>query len=237
MELSIALALALALFLLGQWLTHRATRRHRQALSQLQHTTLRRAVELLQALQKHRGLGAQRDLLNVSQRNGLARELDQLWLNWPGASLQLPPLHQDWPQLRRNPADFAAHCCLIEGLLTVIEQLEDRLYLSGHPALHGLGQACRSLEDLARLRGLAVRAANYTRCPAGLQMQMRDLCQRFSDPQSTAPLQPLLKRLEIELIGAPQAGLKPSDCFALFTPLIDARMQDLRLSLTSVTPS
>ncbi len=230
MELSIALALALALFLLGQWLTQRATRRHRQSLSHLQHTTLRRAVELLQALQKHRGLGAQRDLANVSQRNGLARELDQLWLNWPGASLQLAPLQQDWPQLRRNPADFAAHCSLIEGLLTVIEQLEGRLCLSG------LGQACRSLEDLARLRGLAVRAANYTRCPAGLQMQMRDLCQRFSDPPGTAPLRSLLKRLQSELIEAPQAGLTPSDCFALLTPLIDARMEDLRLSLSSVAP-
>jgi hypothetical protein len=194
-------------------------------------------VELLQTLQKHRGLGAQRDLLNVSQRNGLARELDQLWLNWPGASLQLAPLQQDWPQLRRNPADFAAHCCIIEGLLTVIEQLEDRLCLSGHSTLRGLGQACRGLEDLARLRGLAVRAANYTRCPAGLQMQMRDLCQRFSDPQGTAPLQPLLRRLQSELIEAPQAGLTPSDCFALLTPLIDARIEDLRLSLTSVAPS
>jgi hypothetical protein len=235
MELAIALALALALLLLGQWLTRRATRRHRQALSQLQHSTLQRAVALLQTLQKHRGLGAQQDLANVSQRNGLARELDQLWLNWPGASLQLAPLQQDWPQLRRNPADFAAHCGMIEGLLTVIEQLEDRLCLSGQPALRGLGQACRSLEDLARLRGLAVRAANYTRCPAGLQMQMqmRELYRSCTGPLTTEPLQPLLQRLQMELIDAPQAALTPSDCFALLTPLIDARMQNLRLSLTS----
>ena len=227
MELSIALALALALFLLGHWLTRRAARRHRQALGQLQSATLQRSLELLQVLQKHRGLGAQHDIASVSRRNALARQLDQLWLNWPGASLHLAPLQQDWPQLRRNPADFAAHCRVIEALLTAIEQLEDRLCLHDDPQLRGLGQACRVLEDLARLRGLAVRAANYSRCPAGLQLQMRLLCQRLDDPASAEPLHGLLQRLERELIAAPQVHLSPDDCFALFTPLIDERWQAL----------
>lgn len=226
MELSIALALALALFLLGHWLTRRAARRHRQTLSQLQSATLQRSLELLQALQKHRGLGAQQDIASVSQRNALARQLDQLWLNWPGASLHLAPLQRDWPQLRRNPADFAAHCRMIEALLTAIEQLEDCLCLD-NPQLRGLGQACRVLEDLARLRGLAVRAANYSRCPAGLQLQMRLLCQRLDDPASAEPLHSLLQRLERELIAAPQVRLSPGDCFALLTPLIDERWQGL----------
>ncbi|NQD91118.1 hypothetical protein HP532_00450 [Pseudomonas sp. CrR25] len=227
MELSIALALALVLFLLGQWLTRRAARLHRQTLTRLESATLQRSLELLQTLQKHRGLGAQQDITSVSQRNALARQLDQLWLNWPGPSLQLAPLQQDWPQLRRKPADFAAHCRMIEALLTVIEQLEDRLCERDNPELRGLGEACRVLEDLGRLRGLAVRAANYGRCPAGLQAQMRYLCQRLADPASSEPLLSLLQRLEHELIDAPRARMTPHDCFALLTPLIDARWQGL----------
>jgi hypothetical protein len=230
MELSIALVLALGLFTLGQWLTRRAAHRHRQTLSQLQCATLQRALELLPALQKHRGLGAQVDIASVSQRNALARELDQLWLNWPGASLQLAPLHQDWPQLRRKPADFEAHCQMIEGLLIVIEQLEDRLRLADQPQLAGLAAACHRLEDLARLRGLAVRAANYTRCPAGLKMQMHLLCQRIQHSDAAELLGGLLLRLQEEVIDAPQVRLAPGDCFALLSPPIEQHLQRLRMS-------
>lgn len=237
MELGIALALALGLFLLGQWLTRRAACRHRQALAQLQSNTLHRALELHRALQQHRGLGTQLDIASVSQRNVLARRLDQLWLNWPGPGLQLPPLQQDRPQLRRKPADFEAHCRMLDALLAVIEQLEERLSLRDNPPLRGLGQACRSLEDLARLRGLAVRAANYSRCPAGLQQQIRLLCQRLDDPAGTEPLHSLLQRLKHDLVEAP-ARLTPSDCFALLTPLIDERLQGLRRSLAgSIVPA
>ena len=238
MELSIALALAAGLFLLGQWLTRRASRRHRLALTQLEGATLLRTLELLQALQKHRGLGAQQDIASVSQRNALARQLDQLWLNWPGPSLQLAPLQQDWPQLRRNPADFEAHCRMIEALLATVAQLEERLCLRDTPALEGLGRACHNLEDLARLRGLAVRAANYQRCPAGLQMQIRMLCQRLDDPAHTEPLHSLLQRLEVELLEASQVRLAPLDCFSLITPLIDDRLQDLQHALKArITPA
>lgn len=228
-QLLIALALGIILLTLGQYLSQHAERRHALALGKLQSRTLQRCLELLQALQKHRGLGAQQDIVSVSQRNALARQLDELWLNWPGASLQLPTLQQHWPLLRRKPADFEAHSRLIDGLLEVIEQLEDRL--CRHPAIRGLGEACRALEDLARLRGLAVRAANYSRCPPGLQVQMRALCARLDEREVDQPLHALLERLRQELIEAPQVRLAPADCFALLTPLIEQRLQGIRLSL------
>lgn len=231
MELSIALALAAALVLLGQWLTRRASRRHRQAITRLEGATLLRTLELLQTLQKHRGLGAQQDIVSVSQRNALARQLDQLWLNWPGPSLQLAPLQQDWPRLRRNPADFEAHGRMIEALLAVVAQLEARLCLHDTPELQGLEPACRNLEELARLRGLAVRAANYSRCPAGLHMQIRTLCQRLDNAAQGEPLRSLLQRLEVELLEASPVRLAPHDCFSLITPLIDAHLRDLQHAL------
>lgn len=231
MELFIALSLGVGLLVLGHWLSKRAERRHHRTSSRRQTRTLQRCLELLKALQKHRGLGAQQDIASVKQRNALARQLDRLWLNWPGASLQLPPLQRHWPQLRRKPADFDAHCQLIEALLEVIELLEDRLFEQGRAAIRGLGEACRALEDLARLRGLAVRAANYERCPPGLQMQMRFLCQRLSEQDGDAPLQALLERLQQELIDSPRVHLTPGECFALLTPLIEQRLQGIRLNL------
>lgn len=227
----IFLTLLVALLTLSYWLTHRAENHQLRASKQADTRIVQRCLDLLQALQQHRGLGAQLDAASVAQRNAQARQLDQLWLDWPGAGMQLPPLQQQWPQLRRKPADFAAHCRLIEALLTVIEQLEDRLYRQHHPRIRGLGEACRALEDLARLRGLAVRAANYERCPPGLQMQLRFLCKRMLDQEQDSHLLALIERLQSDLIEPAQIRLAPGECFALLTPLIEQRLQGIRLSL------
>lgn len=225
------LLLLVTLLALGYWLTHRAENRQLKASKEADTETVQRCLDLLQTLQKHRGLGAQQDAESIAQRNALAQQLDGLWLNWPGASLQLPPLQQHWPQLRRKPADFDAHCRLIEALLEVIEHLEDRLYRQGHFRIRGLGEACRSLEDLARLRGLVVRAANYQRCPHGLQMQLRFLCNRLLDQEQDPPLLALIERLQSDLIESPQIRLAPAECFALLTPLIEQRLQGIRLNI------
>lgn len=223
-ELLFALALGAALVVLGQLLTRRASQLHRATLDELQGQCLQRSLELLRALQKHRGLGAQYDVVSVSQRNALARQLDQLWLNWPGESLELAPLHQEWPRLRMKPADFDAHSQVIAELLQVIEQLETRLQ---HSSIRGLAQACRNLEDLARLRGLAVRAANYDRCPPVLQEQMRTLCLQIAASDGDQQLQALLQRLSADLIEAQTTRIGPADCFALLTPVIEQRLQNL----------
>lgn len=222
-EFVFALGLGLALLVLGQLLTRHAARMHRATLEQLQAQCLQRSLELLRALQKHRGLGAQQELPAVSQRNALARQLDQLWLNWPGESLDLPPLHCEWPLLRMKPADFDSHSRVIEALLDVIETLGERL------AVPGLAGTCRHLEDLARLRGLAVRAANYGQCPPVLQQQMRVLCARLAEHDTDEQLSDLLAQLRSELIEARQPRLAPADCFALLTPPIERLLHSTRL--------
>lgn len=227
----ILLALA-PLLALAYGLLRRVRTRRDHAGKQADADIVRRCLDLLQALQKHRGLGAQQDADGVAQRNALAHQLDGLWLGWSDTDLQLPPLQQHWPRLRRNPADFDAHCRLIEALLGVIEQFEDRLYRHHHhPCVRGLGESCRSLEDLARLRGLTVRAANYQRCPPGLQMQLRFLCNRLLDQEQDPHLLALLERLQSDLIEAPRIRLTPGECFALLTPLIEQRLLGIRLSL------
>src|SRR5690606_25805872 len=143
----------------------------------------------------------------------------------------LPDIAASWPALRERPQDFNGHSQLIERLLEAIHLLELRLGERNAQVTRGLGDACRALEDLARLRGLAVRAANHERCPLELQIQMRYLCQRLAGPSCESGVRAVLARLDRELIGASKVSLKPSDCFALLTPIIDERLQGLRLSL------
>ncbi|MBU3054607.1 hypothetical protein [Pseudomonas indica] len=231
MEIWLAAGLGGLLLVLGQWLCRLATQRHHSTLDQLDNQALQLALELLQNLQKHRGLGSQNDDIGRRQREAIAAQLDELWQRWPAEALDLPEIADAWPRLRVKPQDFNAHNQLIECLLGAIHLLELRLGERNGQITAGLGEACRSLEDLARLRGLAVRAANHSRCPLELQIQMRYLCQRLAGPSCESRIRDIVARLDSELIAAPQVRLAPADCFALLTPIIDERLQGLRLSL------
>lgn len=237
MELNITLAFALGVTILGLWVLYRSRRRHHQAISALESATLSLSLDLLQALQRHRGLGAQQDAWSCERRAELAEQLNRLWQEWPAEPLHLPPLQLDWPLLLRKPADFSAHCRLIDNLIGIIERLEDHLTQGGHRRLRGFGQSCRALEDLARLRGLATRAANYAHCPVGLKMQIRFLCQRLRQPGTSESQLALMDHLEQALIDTPRITLTPQHCFSLVTPLIDKRLHELRHVLSQAVNS
>lgn len=231
MEIWLSIALAALLLLGGNALNQLAARRHHGRLERLHNEALDLALELLQNLQKHRGLGAQQDAPSRLQRAVIALQLDRLWPSWPASERNLPALAAGWPSLREQPDDFSGHSQLIEQVLDAIHLLDVRLGQHHGPITAGLGEACRALEELARLRGLAVRAANHARCPPALQVQMRELCQRLAGPSCEPRIHQVIGQLERELIGADQVALAPTDCFALLTPIIDERLQGLRSSL------
>jgi hypothetical protein len=220
----------LALLAANSWMLL-ARRRRQRARERLYNNSLQLALELLQNLQKHRGLGPLKDAQSQDQRAAIARQLDRLWQGWPSAAQRLPDLGTSWPALRAQPADFNGHCQLIEQLLEAIQLLELRLGEHHAQATAGISEACRSLEDLGRLRAFSVRAANHPRCPLELQIQMRYLCQRLAGPSCEQQIRTVIERLDRELIGAAQIRLAPMDCFALLTPIIDERLQGLRASL------
>ncbi|MGH8354473.1 MAG: hypothetical protein ACRERY_13225 [Pseudomonas sp.] len=231
MEIWLSPALGAGLLLTATAWLHLARRRRQGARERRHHDALQLALELLQNLQKHRGLGPLKDAPSLHQRAAIAQQLEQLWQRWPSAECRLPALAAAWPALRGNPADFNGHCQLIERLLAAIQLLELRLGEHHAQVSAALGEACRALEDLGRLRALAVRAANHPRCPLELQIQMRYLCQRLAGPACEQRVREVIGRLERELIGAAKVRLAPTDCFALLTPIIDERLQGLRASL------
>ena len=193
--------------------------------------SLQNALGLLQRLQQHRGLGGQLGAQAQAQREHIARELDQLWRHSPQDDSGLAELDGAWRRVRQQPGDFAGHCQLLEQLLNGIEHLELRL-LRGQPSLQGLTQACRELEDLAQLRGLAVRGAQQPCCPLPLQVQMRYLSQRLQRcTAGQANEAQALQQLQRELIEPATVSISPTACFALLTPLIDKRLERLQAQL------
>ena len=228
--LSVSLGTAGALLALGA-LCNRLRRQQRQRHNQAWQASLHNALALLQRVQKHRGLGGQDNPEARLLREQIATELDRLWRSCPQDDSGLAELDGAWRQLRQHPADFAGHCQLIEQLLNGVEHLELRL-LRSQPSLQGLTLACRELEDLAQLRGLAVRGAQQERCPLPLQVQMRYLSQRLQ-PSASRQLElgSALQQLQRELIEPARVAISPAACFALLTPLIDARLGNLQQQL------
>jgi hypothetical protein len=62
-------------------------------------------------------------------------------------------------------------------------------------------------------------------------MQLRFLCKRLLDQEQDPALLALIERLQCDLIESAQIRLAPGECFALLTPLIEQRLQGIRLSL------
>lgn len=233
MELLIALGIGAALLLLGQQLNRLALAQHHQRLDRHQVALLHSALELLQLVQKHRALGGQSDPTADLRREELARQLDRLWRDWD-QTWHEAPRQSEWIALRQAPRDFQGHCRLIERLLTTVHQLELQLSLRQGRQVAGIGEACRGLEDLGRLRGLSVRAAHHARCPLDLQVQLRYLCQRLTGPTASGTVLGVVERLRRDLIETSAVALAPTDCFALITPIIDGRLQTIRQSLGHV---
>lgn len=225
---SLIIAAPLGAFVLTAGLFQYRRRHAEQQLRLTQQQILSRCLELLQRIQKHRGLGGQHSVEAQQQCRQLAGEIDALWQELPSAANELSELRTAWPALRTQPGDFDGHCQLLERLLSLIQLYELRLGRTDTE----LARGCRELEELARLRGLAVRGAAAERCPLPLQVQLRYLSQRLQ-PRAVrqTALAQALERLRRQLIEPAQVLIAPGECFSLLTPLIDEQLGQLRQRL------
>lgn len=210
--------------------------RHSQNLVSSRNTQLEYCVTLIQNMQKHRGLGGQSALAAVRQREQLAFQLDRQWQDWTqifagqsSAAASAPEWVLSWPQLRQTPADFDAHCALIDRLLTTLALVERTQPASQSSTALRLTERCRDVEDLARLRGLSVRAAGHPRCPIELEVPLRYLWQRvnLASWQDSA-ITLALREIQQQLLDATRTVITPARCFELLTPSIDRALDELR---------
>lgn len=227
--LQAVIGLMLLLALLYGLFSRLHARQHGTALRQ----ALLHCLDVLQRLQQHRGLGGQRTIEAHQQCLELSHALDALWSTPPPAAHELKELLPDWQALRREAGDFDGHCRLIDRLLTLIQLLE----LRSSEDLD-IAHECRKIEQLGRLRGLAVRSANDMRCSMPAQIQLRYLIQRLHHHRLVNPaLAKALERLSLELIEPMQVSITPSECYELLTPFIDQRINLLREHLMASSTS
>jgi hypothetical protein len=192
---------------------------------------LERVFTLLQLLQKHRGLGAQQGGQVVLQREQIAYELDRQWSNWTQQCPDMKNLQTCWLGLKESPADFTGHCQLIDQLLGIIAVLERRIAAQQQQRVGTVAARCRGLEDLARLRGLASRAANESHCPIELEVPLRYLCRRLSQTEfqrGEAAVKMAIREICQRLLDAQYVSITATRCFELLTPIIDTALNDVR---------
>ena len=223
--LTIVLLISISIYM--QW----HLRRCKAQAAQLCIRSLERVFTLLQLLQKHRGLGAQQGGQTVLQREQIAYELDRQWANWAQQFPDMKNLQTAWTDLKASPSDFTGHCQLIDQLLGIIAVLERRIAILQQQRAGAVAERCRGLEDLARLRGLASRAANESRCPIELEVPLRYLCRRLSQTdfnRSDAAVKSAIGEIRQRLLDAQYVSITAARCFEMLTPIIDAALNDVR---------
>lgn len=194
-------------------------------------------LALIQLLQKHRGLGAQQSGMAVAQRTQIAREIDYRWRGWAGHLGDLNYLQEQWARLKSTPTDFDGHSSIIKDLLGFIEILALRV---NGPALDlrlSFVERCRALEDLARLRGLSARTANYPQCPIELRVTLKYLCKNLQNADlqySNNALRIALNEINHNMLDAHHTTISSARCFEILTPIIDGALDDLRQSISSL---
>jgi hypothetical protein len=218
MTITATLAIACALLLLGRYLNGMASTQYSRRVAGLRLLAVHAALEILRLLQQHRGLGALSDVAALTLRSAIAANLTQRLQQRAG----LPDsylLTEAWLTLRETPTDFESHSVLIE---TVIDSLAQRAWLNHEGAT--VAQTCRELEAVARLRGLCVIASMQGGCTPAMQGRLEMLCRRIGSGVDME-LKRLVGKLERNVVHSAQPRLSPPECFALVTPLIDARLQ------------
>jgi len=217
---------------------HRASKRRARAIDAgLQRIDA--TLTLIQLLQKHRGLGAQESETAAAQRAQIAREIDQRWRDGEAHMRELNYLHEQWRNVRQTPGDFDGHSLIIKHLLGVIEVLALRSDGDGPAACLAFAEHCRALEDLARLRGLCVRAAQFPHCPIELKVPLKYLCRnlhRSALPCDRAALHHAIAEIDSKMLDAYHTSISPARCFDLLTPIIDNALSELRRRLRALGP-
>jgi len=252
MTILIALATLLALLGLGLALDWRAQSHRRRQAAQIA-AGIEQLVMLVQGVQKHRGLGAQKtqdaawqcELLGGQLERQWAVVLERLHAESSAGAEMAQQLRGAWNHVRAARQDFTAHCQLIDRLLAMMS-LRERQWLDlqrktgPEKAVQVIAPRCRAIEDLGRLRGLSAHAANHTHCPIEFAVPLRYLCQRIADGELQAQdsaIRLALHEIENKLLQSARVELTPARCFELLTPSIDRALDALRQSFAKKSVS
>lgn len=153
-------------------------------------------LNLIQRIQRHRGLCANLNDSNRAEQQQLSNEINQYWQpllakSYGGNIKRVNAQHQNWRVIESNPANsFMAHCDLIEKLLHELTVIADTCSLTANNNLHDTDELWRNLlqrphfaETLGRLRALGTKAASAGFCTADVRVQLQYQLQNLEKEQ------------------------------------------------------
>ncbi|MFW1676869.1 hypothetical protein ACFVYJ_03695 [Pontibacter sp. JAM-7] len=244
--IEIAIVTLLCSLFIGLHLFSRHKSRLRlQAQTQIGITQLTAVLDLIQQLQRHRGLCASLSDDNRMEQQQLSREIDRLWqplqvADYCGKPSRVRIQHQHWQQIRQNPENsFMPHSELIEKLLHELTEIADYCALTAENSLFDQEALWQNLirrphhaESLARLRGLGAKSAREGRCQASVRVQLQYLLQQMkSDPIANGKQMETERLVSEQILQPDQISIDPGMYFSQLSRLIDEQIQITRTHL------
>ncbi|MBY4675253.1 hypothetical protein [Marinobacterium arenosum] len=224
--------------LAARWHALNIARRRRQQVKQgIEQLAL--LLELVQLLQRHRGLCLNEAAVGGAEQRSLATQIDQHWRElsgngYPGDRQRLAQQAHHWQQLRPGHADsFQQHCRLIDQLLHELTVVADNSTLTAMTDQAASRQLWDNLlyrpyyaEALGRIRGLGSLAARTGHCSARLRVQLQYLgrelaCYQLADSRS----QQVLALLNEQILRPTTIDMEAQRFFAQMSAFIDEQIQ------------
>ena len=248
LELALIMALTLCIMLVSFYSRAKLKRKRRQK-------TLRgiaelsKVLDLIQRLQRHRGLCANLTGDNLIQQKQLSIEIDQIWLSlldksYGGNQKRIHIQHKNWLNLQANPKDsFMPHCELIEKLLHELTVIADVCSLTASNNAYDCDDLWRNLlkrpqfaETLGRLRALGNKASSLKHCPADVKVQLQYQLANLRSHELYDDDAKQIEQLVVQEVLAPEViQIEPRVYFNRVTQAIDQQIQRTREHLQQLS--
>lgn len=240
-ELSIVIFL-ISLIVFVSLFNRRKLRKKRREKAQRGITQLSDILNLIQCLQRHRGVCANLDGSNQTEQRRLSNEINQLWQplldsSYGGNVKRVNLQHKNWKTIEAQPSSsFMAHCELIERLLHELTVIADTCSLTASNNGHDSEELWQNLlrrphfaESLARLRGLGNKAANMGHCPAAVRVQLQYLLMNMrEDALCDSTIREVDALVTEEILEPEKIQIEPRVYFSRLTQAIDQQIQMTR---------
>lgn len=241
----IIFSLLCSLFLCLHLISRSKARQKLFAKTALGISQLTSVLDLIQHLQRHRGVCASLTSDTRMEQQQLSHQTDRLWIalqsdDYCGNPSRIRLQLQNWQTIKHKPENsFMAHCELIEKLLHELTEIADHCALTADNSPFDQEALWQNLirrphhaESLARLRGLGAKAARDGRCQASVRVQLQYLLQQMkSDPIANGKQLETEQLVSEQILQPAQISIDPGFYFAQLTRLIDEQIQMTRLHL------
>jgi len=209
---------------------------------------LSQILELMQKMQRHRGLCANLQQ-NQSEQHRLSQEIDALWSpllksDYSGNPTHIRLQHINWQKISASPDNsFMPHCQLIEKLLHELTVIADTCSLTAQETNHDNQNLWHNVlkrpqfaESLGRLRALGNKAASLGQCPADVRVQLLYQLQNLESTQlDRCNTRQIVTLINNEILTPEKIQIEPRIYFDQLTLAIDEQLAITREHLNQLS--